>query len=131
MSEMMKKRLFLRTALKSTLAKSKPSFELQVLNNDNNGHLRIPLSEDQLLRLLFGGGQTVEVEVELDTAPREVEVPADLATALERQATAKAAFEKLSYSNQNRIVLSVLGAKTEETRQRRIEKAVTELSGAG
>src|SRR5690606_21584651 len=62
MSEMMKKRLFLRTALKSTLAKSKPSFELQVLNNDNNGHLRIPLSEDQLLRLLFGGGQTVEVE---------------------------------------------------------------------
>lgn len=74
-------------------------------------------------------GQTVEVEVELDTAPREVAIPPDLAAALDRDAGAKAAFEKLSYSNQNRIVLSVLGAKTDSTRQRRIEKAVAELSG--
>ena len=72
-------------------------------------------------------GDTVEVDLELDTAPREVEVPADLATALDRVPEARRAFEALSYSNRRRITESVAGAKTEETRQRRIDKAVGEL----
>lgn len=73
-------------------------------------------------------GQEVQVEVELDTAPREVNLPPDLAAALAADEVAKAAYEKLSYSNQSRIALSVLGAKTEATRQRRIEKAIAELN---
>lgn len=72
-------------------------------------------------------GDTLEVDLELDTAPREVEVPADLATALDRVPEARRAFEALSYSNRRRITESVAGAKTEETRQRRIDKAVGEL----
>lgn len=73
------------------------------------------------------GGDQVEVTLELDTAPREVEVPEDLAAALKQDAAADAAFGPLSYSRKLRIVLSVEGAKTEETRQRRIAKAVEDL----
>jgi hypothetical protein len=74
------------------------------------------------------GGDMIDVELALDTEPRVVEVPADLAKALAKSKAAKAAFAALSYSNQRRYVLSVEGAKTDETRQRRIAKTVTELA---
>ena len=70
------------------------------------------------------GGDTVDVTLELDTEPREVEVPADLAKALAGDEKAKKFFEGLSYSNKRRIVLSIEGAKAAETRQRRVEKSV-------
>ena len=70
------------------------------------------------------GGDDVEVDIELDTAPRQVTVPPDLAAALERDADAKRFFEGLSYSKQQWHVLSVEGAKTDDTRQRRIEKSM-------
>lgn len=73
------------------------------------------------------GGDVVDVTMELDTEPREVAVPADLATALGKDAAAKRFFEGLSYSNKRRIVLNVEGTKNPETRQRRIEKAVALL----
>ncbi len=69
----------------------------------------------------------IDVTVELDTAPREIEVPADLAEALAAAPAAKAFFESLSYSNKRRHVESILGAKTDATRQRRIDKAVAQL----
>lgn len=72
-------------------------------------------------------GDEIEVDLELDTAPREVEVPPDLAAALDADADAKRAFESLSYSNKRRITLSIEDAKSEETRKRRIEKAVAQL----
>lgn len=73
------------------------------------------------------GGDEVEVTLELDTEKRTVTVPPELAAALAKNAKARTAFEALSYSNQLRYVLAVEGAKTEETRQRRIEKTVSEL----
>lgn len=72
-------------------------------------------------------GDTIEVDLELDSAPREVDVPSDLAAALDAWPEAKRAFEALSYSNKRRYTLSIEGAKSAETRQRRIEKSVTEL----
>ncbi|MFC7660865.1 YdeI/OmpD-associated family protein [Pseudonocardia benzenivorans] len=69
----------------------------------------------------------MDVEVELDTAPREVTVPQDLADALDGDAAAKAAFEALAYSHQRRHVLAIDDAKTPETRARRIAKAVEML----
>jgi len=72
-------------------------------------------------------GDEVWVDLELDTAPREVDVPADLAAALTACPEAKGAFDSLSYSNRRRITLSVEEAKTAETRQRRIEKAIAQL----
>jgi uncharacterized protein YdeI (YjbR/CyaY-like superfamily) len=67
------------------------------------------------------------VDIELDTAPREVDVPADLAAALDGNLDAKRFFAGLSYSNKRRIVLSIEGAKTAETRARRIAKTVIML----
>jgi hypothetical protein len=74
-------------------------------------------------------GDVVDVRLELDTEPREVEVPADLAAALATNPTAAAAFDKLSYSNRLRHVLGVEDAKTAETRERRIAKTVATLGG--
>lgn len=73
------------------------------------------------------GGDEVAVEIELDTEPRVVTVPPDFQAALDNDSAAKRCFEGLSYSNQSRHVLAIEGAKTVETRQRRIDKAVSEL----
>lgn len=76
------------------------------------------------------GGDEIEVTLELDTEPRVVEVPEDLQAALDAAPDAKAVYEKLSYSKQQWLVLPLKDAKTPETRQRRVEKAI-ELLLAG
>ena len=73
------------------------------------------------------GGQDVDVELELDTAPREVTVPPDFAAALAAEPAAQATFDGLSYSNKSWHVLQIDGAKADETRQRRIAKSVEAL----
>jgi hypothetical protein len=72
-------------------------------------------------------GDEVDVDLVLDTQPREVSVPTDLTAALEADPEARAFFDGLSYSNKRRIVEPVADAKNPETRQRRIEKAVARL----
>jgi hypothetical protein len=72
-------------------------------------------------------GDEVDVDIELDTEAREVTVPPDLAEALAADDGARRRFNEISYSNQRRHVLSVEQAKTPETRQRRIAKAVATL----
>lgn len=74
------------------------------------------------------GGDEIEVELELDTQPREVAIPPSLQKALDKNASAKQFFEGLSYSNKHRYVLPIEQAKTEETKQRRIEKAIADLN---
>lgn len=88
------------------------------------GQYLIPLSAERRAESGIRGGDAVEIDLALDSAPREVAVPDDLGAALAGDAAAKAFFESLSYSNKLRHVLSVNDAKTPETRQRRIEKAV-------
>jgi hypothetical protein len=72
-------------------------------------------------------GDVVEVTLELDTAPRTIEIPDDLAAALEAAGVFDA-FRALSYSKQRAQVDPVNEAKTDETRQRRIDKAVASIS---
>ena len=91
------------------------------------GKFLIPLSAERRAESGIKGGDAVEVELALDTTPREVTAPDDLAAALAGDAAAKAFFETLSYSNKLRHVLSVTDAKTPETRQRRVAKAVGDL----
>lgn len=74
------------------------------------------------------GGDTVTVHMERDDEPRNIEPPADLRRALKANKTARAAWEKLSYSHKKEYAAAVAGAKRPETRARRIEKAVTELT---
>ncbi|TAJ46779.1 MAG: DUF1905 domain-containing protein [Herbiconiux sp.] len=92
-----------------------------------SGQYLIALSAENRTGAGVAAGDEIEVDVEPDDAPREVEVPAELAAALAADADAAAAFAALSYSNKRRIVLSVEGAKTDATRERRIAKALDEL----
>jgi Bacteriocin-protection, YdeI or OmpD-Associated/Domain of unknown function (DUF1905) len=70
------------------------------------------------------GGDKIDVTLERDPEPRVVEVPPDFAKALKQNPAAMRNFETLSYSNKQGLVLPIRGAKTEETRKRRIEKAI-------
>jgi uncharacterized protein YdeI (YjbR/CyaY-like superfamily) len=54
-------------------------------------------------------------------------VPADFSRALTGEPAAKRFFEGLSFSNKQRIVIAIEGAKTAETRERRIAKAVDSM----
>lgn len=73
-------------------------------------------------------GETVEVELVADDAPRTVEVPADLAAALAAAGPPAAdAWAALSYSRQRAHVLAVEGAKTEATRERRVAAVLAAL----
>jgi uncharacterized protein YdeI (YjbR/CyaY-like superfamily) len=87
----------------------------------------LPVSAEVRERAGVAAGDEVEVDIALDNQPREVVVPPDFADALDRDAGARRFFDGLSYSNKNRFVLSIEAAKTAETRQRRIEKAVATL----
>ena len=73
------------------------------------------------------GGDEVDVDIELDTEPRTVTVPDELTAALDADPEARATFDRLSYSNQSWHVLQVTGAKTDETRQRRIARSIEVL----
>ncbi len=73
------------------------------------------------------GGDEVDVEIALDTAPREVTVPPELAAALDAEPKARETFDRLSYSNKSWHTLQVTGAKTDETRERRIAKSIEAL----
>ena len=91
------------------------------------GEFLFPVSAAVREQAGVAAGEEVEVGIELDTGPRELDVPAELTAALERDSAAREAFERLSYSNKKRHVLAVEGAKTEETRQRRLAKILDEL----
>jgi hypothetical protein len=76
------------------------------------------------------GGDTIDVELALDTAPREVPVPTELQAALARNAAARKAFEALSNSKKQQYTLPIEKGKTPETRQRNVDKAINELRKA-
>jgi len=72
-------------------------------------------------------GDTVTVELELDQAPRVVELPADLAKAIARDKKASAAWEKLSFTNKKEMARGLEEAKKPETRERRLAAAIAQL----
>jgi hypothetical protein len=88
------------------------------------GRYMVGVSAEHRAGAGVAGGDEVDVDLELDRAPREVTVPADLATALDAEPEARRTFDGLSYSNKSWHVLQVEGAKTDETRRRRIAKSV-------
>ena len=94
------------------------------------GEFFLPLAAVHRNAAGVDAGQTVQVTVELDTAPREVEVPKDLASAL-RKAGVRAAFDALSFTHRKERVRAIEEAKASETRARRIEKAVATLVESG
>jgi hypothetical protein len=73
------------------------------------------------------GGDKIEVTIELDTEPRVLVLPAEFKKVLDKNAKAKKVFESLSISKQKVHVLPIASAKTDETRKRNIDKAITAL----
>ncbi|WP_327037318.1 MULTISPECIES: YdeI/OmpD-associated family protein [Microbacterium] len=92
------------------------------------GLFLVPFSSDKRAATGIGGGDAVTVEPALDTAPRDVEVPADLAAALASAGLA-AAFAALAPSHRKAHVVSVESAKAADTRARRVEAVITKLAG--
>ena len=72
-------------------------------------------------------GDEVDLELQLDTKPREVEVPPALAAALAADSEALAAFEQLSYTHRKEYARWVAKAKRDETRERRVAKTLEDL----
>jgi hypothetical protein len=91
------------------------------------GRQLIPFSADKRKATGLGGGDPITVDLTLDTAERTVEVPGDLAAALE-QAGVRAAFDALSPSTRKAHAGSVAEAKAAETRARRIAKIFAALT---
>ena len=91
------------------------------------GRFLVPLSAAHRAASGAAGGEEVEVTLEHDAAPRTVEVPDDIAAALE-SADARAAFDAASPSRRKEFVRSIEEAKTAETRQRRIARLLAQLA---
>ncbi len=91
------------------------------------GDFMLPVSAEVRSAAGVAGGDVIDVDLELDPEPREVALPADFATALAADHVAAQFFERLSYSNKRRLTIPINDAKTEETRQRRIEKTIALL----
>jgi hypothetical protein len=73
------------------------------------------------------GGDKIDVTIELDTEERTVDVPAEFLKMLNKIATAKKKFDTLSNSKKKALIIAIANAKTDETRYRNIEKALTIL----
>ena len=91
------------------------------------GRTMLPFSSDKRAATGIKGGDPLVVEVTLDTAPRTVEVPEDLGTAL-AAAGLREKFDALSPRQRKAHVTGVESAKAAETRARRVEAVVTKLS---
>ena len=74
-----------------------------------------------------GQGDTVTIDLELDTAPRTVELPADLAKAIAGDKRATAAWQALSFTNKKEMARSLEETKRQETRERRLALALEKL----
>jgi hypothetical protein len=87
----------------------------------------LPLAAEHRHAAGVKAGDEVEITLELDTEPRTVDVPADLAAALAEKGITEA-FDKLAYSTRKEHVRQVESAKAQETRERRIVNIVAKLS---
>jgi bifunctional DNA-binding transcriptional regulator/antitoxin component of YhaV-PrlF toxin-antitoxin module len=72
-------------------------------------------------------GDRVEVVLELDDEPREVELPPELRAALDGDETAREAFDRLAFTHRREYAQWVAEAKRAETKQRRVAKALEML----
>jgi len=91
------------------------------------GRFLIGLSAENRTAAGVAAGDQIDVEIEPDAEPRQVEVPADLAEALAHDHTARANFDGLSYTHRKEWVRWIEEAKKAETRATRLAKTVESL----
>jgi hypothetical protein len=88
----------------------------------------IPLRKSNREAAVLEGGETINVKIELDDEKREVVPPADLIKALKATPPAWERWRELSFTHQREHVEAIEGSKKQETRTRRIENAVRQIS---
>ena len=71
----------------------------------------------------IGDGDEVEIELERDDAPREIDLPAAFSEALDAGGV-RDEFDALSFTHRKEYVRWIEEAKRDETRERRLAKAV-------
>lgn len=91
------------------------------------GEYLLPVAAEHRTAAGLAAGDELEVELERDHEPRTVEVPEDLAAALEDDADGRAFFDGLSYSHQRAYTEWIQDAKRPETRARRVSRAAEML----
>jgi uncharacterized protein YdeI (YjbR/CyaY-like superfamily) len=72
-------------------------------------------------------GDTVDVLIELDEAPREVEVPEALSAALAGDPVAREKYDGLAFTHRKEFARWIAEARKEETRDRRVTQALEML----
>ena len=92
------------------------------------GRFLVPLSAENRQAAGVAAGDDVEVSIELDTAPREVDVPDDLASALAADTSAREFFASLSFTHRKEWVRWVDEAKRADTRAGRIAATIEALN---
>ena len=92
-----------------------------------SGTFMLGISDEVRKAAHVAAGDTVDVDVALDTEKRDVDVPPELAKALAKDAKAKTYFESLSYSGKIRLTAPIANGKTADTRARNLDKAMREL----
>ncbi|UII22268.1 YdeI/OmpD-associated family protein [Fulvivirga ligni] len=92
------------------------------------GKYLIPLNSSHRKHVDVNGGENIEVDVQLDTAPREVEIPSALKGEFKNNKVAADFYENLSPSYKNKIATLIDSAKTDETRNKRVAKVMEDLS---
>jgi uncharacterized protein DUF1905/bacteriocin resistance YdeI/OmpD-like protein len=95
------------------------------------GKYLVPLSKEHRTNAAVNGGDEIEINIRLDTAPREVEIPNVLKTLLAKNKKALLNFEKLAPSSKKKVVLLIESAKTEVTLQSRVTKLIATLETGG
>ena len=98
-----------------------------LIANMGEGHMMVVKKE---IRQAIGktAGDTVHVVMEIDTEPRTVIVPEDFQQALESNPVVKETFDGMSYTHRKEYVEWIEGAKRQETRANRIQKAVERIA---
>ncbi len=91
------------------------------------GAFLIPVSAAVRQQAGVKGGDPIRVSLRLDSETRKVAIPSDLQQALDTNIPAKTRFETLSNSAKKNFIALVEGAKTDETRQKRIAKTIHDL----
>ena len=84
----------------------------------------VPLRKSNREAAGLEGNETINVRLDLDTEPREIEPPADFVKALKASPPAWVRYQELSYSHRREHCEAILDAKKPETRARRIANAV-------
>jgi hypothetical protein len=91
------------------------------------GAFKIPVSAERRRLIHAEAGESIRVTIVVDDAPTEIEVPTDLAEALETDQAAADFFAALTASQRKGFITPIQDAKTADTRARRVEKALTAL----